>query len=37
MKHNDFQVGDIQLDEDVHCVLEPCHFELLQSVFNFHG
>ena len=35
MKHKDFQVEDMQLDEDVHCTLEHSHLELLQSVFNF--
>lgn len=35
IKHKDFKVVDIQLQEDVHSILEPSHFELLQSVFNF--
>lgn len=35
MKHKDFQVEDIQLEEDVHYTLEASHFQLLQSVFNF--
>ena len=35
MKHKDFKVEDIQLDEDERCTLEPSHLELLQSVLNF--
>lgn len=36
-KHKDFQVEDIRLEEDVRCTLEPSHFELLKSVFNFYA
>ena len=35
MKHKEFMFEDIQLEEDVRYTLEPSHFELLQSVFNF--
>ena len=35
MKHRDFNIQDVQLEDNVHCTLVPSHFQLLQSVFNF--